>query len=134
MPMHHFYPMTSENAQNFVVGFICVGDSARVPGGYSAGIYNDNSNLDIGLGLRPDLTGKGLGQGFMSDGISFLDRQFRNVNYRLVVAEFNERAIKTYERTGYVKGIRFNSKVQEQEVSFISMNYTGPIDLVQLNQ
>ena len=41
--------------------------------------------------------------------------------YQLVVAEFNERAIKVYERIGFIKGPSFKSKFEEKVINFISM-------------
>lgn len=109
--------------QDRLVGFLCSGDSARVPGGYAANLYN-NGALDIGFGLRPDLTGRGKGQNFLTQCMSFLQRQFKTQNFQLVVAEFNERAVKVYERTGFVKRSSFKSKVNEREVGFQAMNYS----------
>ncbi|MET3937532.1 hypothetical protein ABIC22_000344 [Paenibacillus sp. PvP094] len=59
----YYYALDEHDA---LIGFICVGESARVPGGYAAGIYRDLTKLDIGLGLKPDLTGNGKGQAFLS--------------------------------------------------------------------
>ncbi|MBY0216296.1 GNAT family N-acetyltransferase [Paenibacillus illinoisensis] len=106
-----------------LIGFICVGGSARVPGGYAVGIYTDLRKLDIGLGLKPDLTGNGKGQGFLLEVLSFLNNQFSGREYQLVVAAFNERAIKVYERIGFVKETHFMSKYEEKELEFISMSY-----------
>ncbi|MEK4434625.1 GNAT family N-acetyltransferase [Paenibacillus sp. FSL K6-2862] len=106
-----------------LIGFICAGESARVPGGYAAGIYTDLRKLDIGLGLKPDLAGNGKGQGFLTEFLSFLNNQFSDREYQLVVAAFNERAIKVYERIGFMKETHFMSKYEEKELEFISMSY-----------
>jgi [ribosomal protein S18]-alanine N-acetyltransferase len=57
--------------------------------------------LEIGLGLRPDLTGRGLGLEFFVAGLEFGRRRFRPARVILNVAAFNERAIKVYERAGF---------------------------------
>ncbi|WP_229753376.1 GNAT family N-acetyltransferase [Paenibacillus segetis] len=111
------------NDANDIVGYVCNGNSARVPGGYEAGIYND-SLLDIGLGLNPNYTGKGLGQDFLTQSIIFFHKQFDIKNFQLVVAVFNERAIKVYERTGFIKGDMFGSLIDGQVVDFIVMRYS----------
>ncbi|MCU6713189.1 GNAT family N-acetyltransferase [Paenibacillus sp. J5C_2022] len=113
------------NDQNALIGFLCSGNSARVSGGYKAGLYNDNEILDIGLGMTPEITGLGKGQEFLINSILFLKENFKVQKFQLVVAEFNERAIKVYERAGFMKGMNFKSKVKTQEVDFIVMNYTN---------
>ncbi len=57
--------------------------------------------VDIGLGLRPDLTGRKLGLGFLLAGLEFARRHFSPTGFRLMVATFNERAILVYERAGF---------------------------------
>lgn len=60
-----------------LVGYCCFGPDARVPGGD----YADESALDVGLGLHPDLTGHGLGPAFVR-AIASLARE------RLVLRRF----------------------------------------------
>jgi [ribosomal protein S18]-alanine N-acetyltransferase len=54
-----------------------------------------------GLGLRPDLTGRGLGQEFVDTGIAFARSTLCAGRIVLDVAAFNERALKVYERAGF---------------------------------
>jgi ribosomal-protein-alanine N-acetyltransferase len=58
-------------------------------------------SVDVGLGLRPDLTSKGLGLEFLLAGLEFARRRFSPASFRLSVATFNERAIRVYERAGF---------------------------------
>ena len=46
----------------------------------------------VEVGLRPDLTGRKLGLGFMLAGLEFARRHFSPTGFRLSVATFNERA------------------------------------------
>jgi ribosomal-protein-alanine N-acetyltransferase len=59
-------------------------------------------SLELGLGLRPDLTGRGHGLEFLRAGMAFARARFAPVEFRLSVATFNERAIRVYERAGFV--------------------------------
>ncbi len=58
-------------------------------------------DLDYGLGLRPDLTGRGLGLEFFLAGLAFARERYTPTNVFLHVAEFNERARRVYERAGF---------------------------------
>lgn len=110
-----------------LVGFICCGESARVPGGTSIGLYQEEGYLDIGLGLDPDLTGQKIGSVFLKQSLVFLQNHFKSSQFRLVVATFNERAIKVYERTGFKRDKKFYSKVHDEDRLFISMKMKMPI-------
>jgi RimJ/RimL family protein N-acetyltransferase len=54
-----------------------------------------------GLGLRPDLTGQGLGLEFVLRGLRFAHEQFPGKRVILDVADFNRRAQTVYERAGF---------------------------------
>jgi ribosomal-protein-alanine N-acetyltransferase len=62
----------------------------------------DGSDVVVGLGLRPDLTGRGLGLRFVQAGLAFARERFQPTWFRLSVATFNERAIRVYERADFV--------------------------------
>jgi [ribosomal protein S18]-alanine N-acetyltransferase len=87
-------------SKNELVGFFSYGAGGRLP----SFDYPDDGYLDVGLGLRPDLTGKGLGLGFVHAGLEFGQRRFDPAGFRLFVATFNERAISVYERAGFRRG------------------------------
>jgi RimJ/RimL family protein N-acetyltransferase len=78
--------------------------------------------LEVGLGLRPDLTGQGLGLEFVRAGVEFARKQFAPELIILNVAAFNERAIKVYERAGFtVTGRHLRRFARWGEVEFIEM-------------
>jgi RimJ/RimL family protein N-acetyltransferase len=79
-----------------LVGFRCFGRDAQVPGGNYEG-----SALDTGGGLRPDLTGRGLGLGMLNAGLDFGRAMFHPPAFRVTVAAFNQRALIVCQRAGF---------------------------------
>ena len=97
-----------------LVGFCCFGSEGQVPGG----VYADSA-LDIGLGLRPDLTGSGKGSDFLAAILDFAAETFSVGAFRVAVAEFNSRAIRLYGKSGFREVNRFRSKADGR--SFIQL-------------
>lgn len=106
---------------NTLVGYFCSGNSARVSGGYDAGIYQDEHRLDIGLGMNPSFTGKGQGSEFVAEGLKFMEDLFNLTIFRLVVATFNKRAINVYKKNGFQEKTTFFSRVNGKNVEFLCM-------------
>jgi RimJ/RimL family protein N-acetyltransferase len=78
--------------------------------------------LEVGLGLRPDLTGRGLGLEFLLAGIDFGRRRFGLTRVILNVAAFNERAIKVYERAGFRETGRHTRRFDRWgDIEFVDM-------------
>ena len=78
--------------------------------------------LEVGLGLRPDLVGRGLGLEFVRAGIAFGRKRFRPARVTLNVASFNERAITVYERAGFrTTGRHVRSFERFGDVEFLEM-------------
>ncbi len=75
----------------------------------------------VGLGLRPDLTGQGLGLGFMEAGLAFARERFEPSRFSLSVAAFNERAIRVYERAGFEPVRTFNHETNGGVHPFVEM-------------
>jgi hypothetical protein len=63
--------------------------------------------LDTGGGLRPDLTGKGLGVELVRKGLEFGAGRYGVKRFRVTVAAFNQRALKVCRRVGFVEQQRF---------------------------
>lgn len=60
-----------------------------------------DSGTEIGLGLRPDLTGHGLGETYVRAVCAWCAKNSASDPLVMKVAEFNQRAIKVYERAGF---------------------------------
>lgn len=75
----------------------------------------------VGLGLRPDLTGRGLGLSFLEDGLAHARERHRPAAFRLSVAEFNTRAITVYERAGFTRARSFLHATNGGTFPFVEM-------------
>src|SRR5215472_8179555 len=110
-PPYDCYDMTSANpafiadpASGFfalvgrkeLIGFRSFGVDGQVPGG-----DYDDSALDTGGGLRPNLTGRGLGRRAITTGLEFGRLQFAPPAFRVTVASFNERALRVVRSLGF---------------------------------
>ena len=112
----------AEDGWGALAGFFVFGAGARVPGGERAGLYPPGA-LDVGLGLRPDLVGRGLGAGFVAAGLAYVRGRVAPppARFRLSVAAWNLRAVRAYERAGFRPGPRFTSPVRGKETAFLLM-------------
>lgn len=81
------------------------GPDGQVPGGdYST------PALDIGLGVRPDLTGRGRGSDYVNAVIDFAYRTYTPDRLRVTIAAFNARARRVWERAGFQVTQTFQSE------------------------
>jgi [ribosomal protein S18]-alanine N-acetyltransferase len=79
--------------------FSAIGADGELVGWFAFSCEGDC--VEFGLGLRPDLTGRGLGLAYLEAGLAFAGQRFTPRRFRLSVAAFNERAIRVYERAGF---------------------------------
>ena len=87
-----------------LIGYRCFGPDGRVPG------YDyDGSALDTGGGLRPVLTGQGLGRQVIETGLAYGQKRFAPVAFRVTVASFNARAQRVITSLGFRHLARFNA-------------------------
>lgn len=87
-----------------LIGFRSYGSDGQVPGWD----YDDQA-LDTGGALRPQLVGQGLGRHAISAGLAFGRAQFAPQAFRVTVATFNARALRTVEALGFQRIGRFNA-------------------------
>jgi len=88
-----------------------------------ASFYTENDEFWLSLGLRPDLTGQGLGEEFVTQCVEYAASQYKLTKHtiRLAVAVFNQRAIKVYQRTGFIETDRTIRDTHIGRVDFIEM-------------
>ncbi|MCZ0702888.1 ribosomal-protein-alanine N-acetyltransferase [Natronobacillus azotifigens] len=89
---------------------------------FSFSQVNENT-ADIGLGMRPDLTGKGDGIKFLKAGIDFIQSQCKPKKITLSVATFNQRAIKLYRKVGFKDVETFSQDTNGSLFEFLKMEY-----------
>jgi ribosomal-protein-alanine N-acetyltransferase len=93
------------NRDEILVGYCCFGAEARVIGGdYSEA---QDSVLDIGIGMRPQSTGQGLGKLFVRAILDYAQKRYRPGRFRVTIAEFNKRSLRTFQSLGFCETFRF---------------------------
>ena len=75
--------------KDVLIGFFCV--------------EQEDKTIEIGLGLRPELTGQGRGIAFLNEILRFVRENYTFEKIGLDAASFNQRAMKVYEQAGFVK-------------------------------
>jgi len=93
-PANGFFALVSAGE---LIGYRSFGPDGRVPGE----VYDDSA-LDTGGGLRPALTGCGLGRVAIATGLEFGRQRFAPVRaFRVTVASFNARALRVVTSLGF---------------------------------
>jgi ribosomal-protein-alanine N-acetyltransferase len=108
-PAYRYHQVLDRDGE--LVGYCCYGEDARVAGGdYSRG---EPEVLDVGIGLRPDLTGRGLGGGFVGAILAFASQKWNPEILRVTVADFNQRSQNTFRSLGFQETHHFIRELAE---------------------
>jgi len=78
--------------------------------------------VEIGLAMRPDLTGRGLGLSFVEAGLDFARHRYAPTRFTLDVAIFNVRAQRVYERAGFRPLDTFSRRFKGKQCEFLAMS------------
>ena len=109
-PENGYYAILNE--ENDFLAYCCFGPDAWVPGGdYSS------QALDIGMGVRPDLTGQGQGLIYAQAVLDFGAQTFSPTQFRVTVAQFNKRALRVWEKAGFQEKQRFQK--EQTDMNFV---------------
>ncbi|WP_064094039.1 GNAT family N-acetyltransferase [Rossellomorea aquimaris] len=109
--VHDKRAFTVVNAADEVVGnceFFNVGDEGE-------------EILAVGVQMKPSLTGKGNGAGFIHAIVEQGRSMLGYDHLELAVADFNERAINVYEKEGFQKKAEFQNEIRGKNYRFIIM-------------
>lgn len=102
-PQYHFQAMLRQPAGE-LAGFCSFGQDGQVAGGD----YRIPA-VDIGMGVHPQNTGRGLGYLFAGAAIEFALQNFNPSRLRVTIAAFNRRAQKVWERHNFLPAQRFQA-------------------------
>jgi ribosomal-protein-alanine N-acetyltransferase len=116
-PQTNCYALIGWNGE--LVAYCTFGRDARVPGGD----YRTEA-LDMGLGVRPDLTGQGRGIVFARAVLEFVRERFAPVACRVTVAAFNQRARRVWEKAGFRRIQAFRRT--KDGMPFVILAYESP--------
>jgi ribosomal-protein-alanine N-acetyltransferase len=92
-----------------LIGYRSFGADGQVPG-----YAYDDSALDTGGGLRPSLTGRGLGRDAIATGLAYGRERFAPRAFRVTVASFNARAQRVVTSLGFEHVDRFEASTDGQ--------------------
>lgn len=90
-PQNNFYKIVDENSE--LVGYCSFGEDGQVSGGdyrYEA--------LDIGMGIRPNLTGRRKGVRYANTVLEFAEKLLKPKAFRVTIAIFNKRALRLWQK------------------------------------
>lgn len=79
-------------------------------------------DVELGVGMRPDLMGHGLGLGMMLAGMDYARALIHPATFSLTVATFNTRAVTVYERAGFQRGALTRIRMRGQPYDSMRMS------------
>jgi len=107
-PGNNLVAMRDGSAQ--LVGFCSFGQDGQVTGGdYS------QPALDVGMGLHPDLTGRGHGVAYARQVLAYARQVYAPVRFRVTIAAFNQRAQRVWMHCGFHPVQRFRNPDNNRE-------------------
>lgn len=123
-PGNHYF--AASDAGGGIAGFCCFGEEAQVPGGD----YADANLLDVGVGLRPDLTGGGRGAGFVTAVLRLACERTAQRGFRVTIAAFNQRSQRMFLGLGFGESDRFRREGRPRGMEFVILTrdaWSGPL-------
>jgi RimJ/RimL family protein N-acetyltransferase len=89
-----FFGVEGENGE--LVGYGCTGAEARV-----SGVDAEEGTVDVGYGMRPDLTGQGRGREFVGAVLEHVVEQHPKARLRMSILNWNGRSRRVAEGHGF---------------------------------
>jgi RimJ/RimL family protein N-acetyltransferase len=104
-------------APDELVGVACLGRAAQVAGGD----YHHEPALDVGLSLRPDLLGQGIGTAALAALLDYARREREPASFRATVATFNRRSLRLCVQQGFRPVRRFCASTPTGTYTFLQL-------------
>jgi len=82
---------------------------------------DDDKEYLFGVQMRPCLTGKGMGTEVVANILNFGREKYNLDKITLLVANFNKRAIRLYEKLGFKTIEEFPAHVNNEDIIFVVM-------------
>lgn len=86
-------------------------------------VYPLGEMVELGLGIKPDCTGKGEGEALIRIIMDYIQNNYSISTICLSVVDFNQRAQKIYEKIGFLKTREFLQATNGSTHRFIEMQY-----------
>lgn len=93
-PINNYSAMLDD--KGVYIGGCSHGFDAQVEGGD----YSENA-MDVGLGLKPEYTGRGFGAEIVRQIITYYQQQHHPKQFRATIAAFNRRSQRVFEKNGF---------------------------------
>ena len=108
------YHAIIDSPTGVLVGFLCLGTEARVPG-----LAKDAGIADLGVGIDPQLVGLGGGRTLISPVLEWVRSNWPNMKLRAVVQEWNERSLRLCLALGFEEVNRLQVVQKGQTVTYV---------------
>ena len=115
------YDAVTDPATGALVGFICVGPEARVPG-----VGDEPGIVDVGAGMRPDLVGTRIATEFGPAVLGHIRALAGEARLRALVQSWNERSLRLCARLGF-RAVGTHTCTQDgRDVTYLVLMTSGP--------
>jgi len=101
--------------------FAMYNEENQLIGNCSFDYDDEHSQYMFGVQMRPCLTGKGMGVEVVTSILNFGREKYKFNEVALLVAKFNTRAIRIYEKLGFITIEEFVWHVNGEEKEFMAM-------------
>jgi len=109
---YHLNPVNNIHSiyrENELIGYCSFGRDAQVPGGD----YSENA-LDIGMMIKPELTGQGMGSSFVANIIQHAVTEYIPTKLRVTIMASNLRARRVWEKNDFVTAQQFSGNMGDK--------------------